>query len=46
MRCFIEAVMNDQPVLVTGTDARMPVVMGFAARRSYDEHQPVNLSEI
>jgi len=45
LRCFIEAVMNNQPVLVTGKDARMPVVMGLAARRSYDEDRPVKLSE-
>jgi myo-inositol 2-dehydrogenase/D-chiro-inositol 1-dehydrogenase len=46
LRSFIEAVMNNQPVLVTGKDARMPVVMGLAARRSYDENRPVKLSEI
>lgn len=45
MRCFIESVLHDQPVLVSGKDARMPVVMGLAARRSYDEHRPVNLKE-
>jgi myo-inositol 2-dehydrogenase/D-chiro-inositol 1-dehydrogenase len=46
LRSFIDAVMNNQPVLVTGKDARMPVVMGLAARRSYDENRPVKLSEI
>ena len=46
MRSFIDAVLNDQPVAVTGKDARMPVVMGLAARRSYDENRPVKLSEI
>jgi len=46
LRSFIDAVMNHQPVLVTGKDARMPVVMGLAARRSYDENRPVKLSEI
>jgi myo-inositol 2-dehydrogenase / D-chiro-inositol 1-dehydrogenase len=46
MRCFIDAVLGDQPVPVTGADARMPVVMGLAARRSYDENRPVKLSEI
>ncbi|MGD0005445.1 MAG: inositol 2-dehydrogenase [Anaerolineaceae bacterium] len=46
LRSFIDAVMNHQQVLVTGKDARMPVVMGLAARRSYDENRPVKLSEI
>lgn len=46
LRCFIDSVMKDQPVLVTGKDARMPVVMGLASRRSYDENRPVRLSEI
>ena len=46
MRAFIESVMKNQPVLVTGEDARMPVVMGLAARRSYDENRPVKLAEI
>ena len=46
MRSFIDAVLLDQPVRVTGKDARMPVVMGLAARRSYDENRPVRLSEI
>jgi len=46
LRCFVDAVLKDQPVQVTGKDARMPVVMGLAARRSYDENRPVKLSEI
>ena len=46
MRSFIDSVANDRPVLVTGEDARFPVVMGLAARKSYDENRPVRLSEI
>jgi myo-inositol 2-dehydrogenase/D-chiro-inositol 1-dehydrogenase len=46
MRAFVDAVLNDQPVPVTGEDARVPVVMALAARRSFDEHRPVKLSEI
>ncbi len=46
MRAFVDAVLHDQPVPVTGADARVPVVMGLAARKSYDENRPVRLSEI
>ncbi|HJZ49567.1 MAG TPA: inositol 2-dehydrogenase [Roseiflexaceae bacterium] len=46
MKVFVDAVLRDQPVPVTGADARAPVVMGLAARKSYDEHRPVRLSEI
>ena len=31
---------------VTGIDGRIPVVMGLAARMSYDEHRPVRLDEV
>jgi len=31
---------------VTGHDGRAPVVMGLAARKSFDEHRPVRLDEI
>jgi myo-inositol 2-dehydrogenase / D-chiro-inositol 1-dehydrogenase len=46
MNRFVAAVLDDVPVPVTGQDGRAPVVMGLAARRSYDEHRPVKLSEI
>jgi myo-inositol 2-dehydrogenase/D-chiro-inositol 1-dehydrogenase len=46
MRAFVDAVRDDRPVPVTGLDGRIPVVMGLAARRSYDEHRPVLLSEV
>jgi myo-inositol 2-dehydrogenase/D-chiro-inositol 1-dehydrogenase len=46
MTSFIEAVLQDKPPIVTGHDARPPVVMGLAARKSYDENRPVKLSEI
>ncbi|MEP7291142.1 MAG: Gfo/Idh/MocA family oxidoreductase, partial [Chloroflexota bacterium] len=46
MRAFVDAVLNDKPVPVTGADGRAPVVMGLAARKSYDENRPVRLSEI
>lgn len=43
---FVDAVLHDTPVLVSGHDGRVPVVMGLAARKSYAEHRPVRLSEI
>ena len=46
VQVFARAVLEDKPVPVTGLDARAPVVMGLAARKSYDEHRPVLLSEI
>lgn len=46
MKDFVDAVVNDKPVPVTGDDSRVPVVMALAARRSYDEHRPVKLSEV
>ncbi len=46
LAAFVAAVVYDLPVPVTGADGRAPVVMGMAARRSYDEHRPVRLEEI
>jgi myo-inositol 2-dehydrogenase/D-chiro-inositol 1-dehydrogenase len=31
---------------VSGLDGRIPVVMGYAAQRSYAENRPVKLSEV
>jgi myo-inositol 2-dehydrogenase/D-chiro-inositol 1-dehydrogenase len=46
LRAFVAAVLEDKPTPVTGIDGRIPVVMGLAARRSYDEHRPVRLEEM
>ncbi|MEE8306558.1 MAG: Gfo/Idh/MocA family oxidoreductase, partial [Gammaproteobacteria bacterium] len=46
MRAFIECVQKDLPVPVTGLDGRIPVVMGYAAAKSYAENRPVRLDEI
>ena len=46
LRAFVEAVRENRPTPVTGIDGRVPVVMGLAARKSYDEHRPVRLEEI
>lgn len=46
MREFIACVREDRTPPVTGSDGRIPVVMAYAAKRSYDENRPVKLSEI
>ena len=46
MKAFVECVVNDTPPPVTGIDGRIPVVMGYAAKRSLEEKRPVKLSEI
>jgi myo-inositol 2-dehydrogenase / D-chiro-inositol 1-dehydrogenase len=46
MQSFVRAVLEDAPAPVTGIDGRIPVVMGIAARKSYDERRPVRLAEI
>ena len=46
MAAFIDAVVYDRPVPITGLDGRVPVVMALAARKSLVEHRPVRLSEI
>lgn len=43
---FVDAVLHDKPVPVTGSDARAPVVMGLATGKSHREGRPVRLSEI
>lgn len=40
---FVEAILNDKPVPVTGRDARIPVVIGWAAWQSYRENRPVKI---
>jgi myo-inositol 2-dehydrogenase/D-chiro-inositol 1-dehydrogenase len=46
MQAFVDAVLHDQPVPVTGQDGRAPVVMALAALRSHQEGRPVRLAEI
>ena len=46
MEAFIACVRQDQAPPVTGIDGRIPVVMGYAARKSYEENRPVKLSEV
>ncbi len=46
IRSFVQSVVADKPTAVTGLDGRAPVVMGLAARKSFDERRPVRLDEI
>jgi myo-inositol 2-dehydrogenase/D-chiro-inositol 1-dehydrogenase len=43
LQAFVAAVMGDKPTPVTGKDARAPVVMALAARKSYEERRPVRV---
>ena len=46
MADFINCLTNDSPLPVSGLDGRISVVMGKAARLSFDQNRPVKLSEI
>lgn len=46
MKEFINCIINDIAPSVTGVDGRIPVVMGKAARISYDQNRPVKLNEV
>lgn len=46
MKEFVEAVLEDKTPPVTGSDGRVPVVIGLAAKKSLAEHRPVKLSQI
>jgi inositol 2-dehydrogenase len=43
LRAFVRAVRDDTPPPLNAADARVPVVLALAARKSYDEHRPVRL---
>lgn len=46
MAAFVNAILHNTPVPVTGNDGRVPVMMALAAKKSLTEHRPVRLSEI
>jgi myo-inositol 2-dehydrogenase/D-chiro-inositol 1-dehydrogenase len=46
MNNFVDAVLNDSPVPVSGEDARMALVLGLAANKSVQEGRPVRVQEI
>ena len=43
VRAFVDAVLKDRPVPVSGLDGRIPVAMATAAYMSYRENLPVKL---
>lgn len=43
---FVEAVVNDKPIPVSGHDGRMALLVGLAAQKSYLERRPVRVAEI
>lgn len=46
MREFFNAIINDTETPVTGLDGLKPVLIGMAARMSYEQNRPVRLDEI
>lgn len=46
MQAFVHAVLQDQPTQVNGMDGKLAVLIGLAARKSYDEQRPVRLEEM
>jgi len=46
LRAFVRAIVEDTPPPVTGYDGRVPVVMGYAAKKSLAEGRPVRLEEV
>ncbi len=43
---FVDAIVNDTEVPVTGIDGLKPVLIGLAAKKSLEEGRPVKISEI
>ena len=46
MEAFVGCILQDSDPPVGGFDGRMPVMLGMAARKSYEQNRPVALSEI
>ncbi len=46
MNAFVQCILEDKDPPVSGADARIPVVMGKAARLSCEQNRPVILSEV
>ena len=46
MNAFVNAVLDDAPVPVSGDDGRMALVLGLAAKKSVQENRPVRVAEI
>lgn len=43
---FIDAIVNDKETPLNVMDGLKPVLMGLAAKKSYEEHRPVKIVEI
>jgi len=46
MRQFVACLKENSSPLVSGSDGRAPVVIGLAARKSFEENRPVKICEI
>ncbi len=46
LQAFVDAVLNDAPVPVSGADGRISTVMALAAQQSYAENRPVKIEVI
>jgi myo-inositol 2-dehydrogenase/D-chiro-inositol 1-dehydrogenase len=46
VEAFVDSILHDKPVPVTGYDGRMALVLGLAAKKSLAEHRAVHLSEV
>jgi myo-inositol 2-dehydrogenase/D-chiro-inositol 1-dehydrogenase len=46
LQAFVDAVLQDRPVPVTGHDGRAAAVLALAAQRSYHAGRPVRLDEV
>lgn len=46
MEAFVEAVLGDEPVPVSGYDGRVSVAMALAAQKSYEENRPIKLEHV
>jgi myo-inositol 2-dehydrogenase/D-chiro-inositol 1-dehydrogenase len=46
MRQFVACLVEDTEPPVSGIDGRIPVVMGLAAWKSYQENRPIKVSEV
>jgi myo-inositol 2-dehydrogenase / D-chiro-inositol 1-dehydrogenase len=46
IQAFTEAVLDERPIPVPGTESRVPVVMALAAGKSIQENRPVRITEV
>ncbi|MEM7800515.1 MAG: Gfo/Idh/MocA family oxidoreductase, partial [Chloroflexota bacterium] len=46
IRTFIDCIVEDKPMPVTGLDGRAPVLVGLAAWQSVRENRPVKIAEL